>query len=188
MRYRQQITRSRVHGEDAPYGAWLRVQSRLASTSWVVTNSDYKMHKYLNTIDGQGSREIQCLMEVEVKSNGAYPGLSQIDTYWKFHSTINKHSRVNRQKVVNFGISFLRLQRQTPEDSDWMEWGRFNEEGQILWSRIDLQQHMNLIDFVIDPDKLTPYQFRRHHKTTKVLVHERTPLGFEAQRYLVNKS
>lgn len=191
MRYRQTITRSRIYGEDSPTTAWMRQQAEISSFEIVVTDKDLKIHRHLNCVDGQGTRDIQCLMELEIKTRKSVPTWTQSDTYWLWHSTINrcgKLVKIKSQLVVNYGVSFWRLEKLTPEDSDWMEWGRFNEQGKIVWRRISLHEWFKLIRFEINPDTFTPQQFRRHHKTTKILVHERTPLGFEAQRYLINKS
>lgn len=191
MLYRQTSTKSRVYGEDTPTTGWMRRQTEISSREIVITDKDLKIHRYLNCIDGQGTRDIQCLMELEIKTRGAVPNQSQSDTYWLWNSTINRPGKVVKVKtklVVNYGVSFWRLENLTPEDSEWMEWGRFNEHGVINWRRISLHEWFRLVRFEINPDTLLPQQFRRHHKTNRVLIHEQTPLGFVTDFLLTNNS
>jgi hypothetical protein len=188
------MTRDRLFGSDAPFMSWCRSCKLLPSWSadcgWVQTDVDSFIHRYLTCVDRQGTREVQPMMEIEVKTRSGNLTASQIDTYRKKHATTIPHLKWNGQWLVNYGVSFVRMDGTSPVDSQSMMWGRFKRSSltEIAWHEIVLEQLIDLLRFELNPDTLAKNSFRRHHKTRKVLVCEETPLGFIADRELTARS
>ena len=188
------MTRDRLFGSDVPFMAWCRSCKLLPSWSpdcgWVQTDVDTFIHRYLTCIDKQGTREVQPMMELEVKTQGGDLTNSQVDTYRKKHATTMPHLKWRGQTLVNYGVSFVRMDGTSPEDSTWIKWGRFNRSSlqEIVWHDIEFDQLIQLMRFELNPDTLSTNSFRRHHKTRKVLVVEKTALGFVAERELTTRS
>jgi hypothetical protein len=188
------VTRDRLFGSDVPFMQFVRQCDLLPSYSqdcgWVQTDVDSFIHRYLNRVDKQGTREVQCMMEIEVKTRQGNLTDSQIDTYRKKHATIIPFLKWNRQLLFNYGVSFVRMDGTSPADSQWMKWGRFKRvcTFEIEWRDICLEQLISLLRFDLNPDTLLENKFRRHHKTSTVVVAEQTPLGFVAERDVVNRS
>jgi hypothetical protein len=188
------MTRDRMFGSDVPFMAWCRSCSLLPSSSqdcgWVQTDVDTFVHRYLTCVDKMGTREVQPMMEVEIKTRSGGLRDSQIDTYRKKHATIIPNLRWNGQTLVNYGVSFVCMDGTTPTDSTWIKWGRFRRTlaCEIAWHEITLDQLIQLLRFDLNPDTLAANTFRRHHKTRSVVVCEETPLGFVAERHLVKRS
>jgi len=188
------MTRERLFGSDVSFMAWCRSCELLPSWSkecgWVQTDVDTFIHRYLACVDNQGTREVQPMMELEVKTRSGSLTASQVDTYRKKHATTIQHLRWNGQTLVNYGVSFLRMNGTNPVDSTMMTWGRFKRPSlaEIIWREIILEQLIKLMRFELHPDTLAEHSFRRHHKTQSVLVAEEMPLGFIAEREVITRS
>lgn len=156
-----------------------------------MTDADVTIHRYLSEVDGLGTRIVQGIMELEIKTRGGKPTDSQLDTLRKKHATTftNRCIEIDGNAVRNFGVSVLSLGGTTPDDSKTMLWGRFNGHScKMDYRPIDKKHLVSLLRFELHPDNFTPRPFRRHHKTQQVLVQEKTPLGFWIDRELEIKS
>lgn len=188
------MTRDRIYGSDAPFMAWCRSCDELPSYSrecgWVQTDVDTFLHRYISSVDGVGTREVQCMMELEVKTRGGELTTSQADTYRKKHAMTIPSLKFYGQSLVNYGISILRLDGASPTDSKLFNWGRFqrSSDTEIFWRQITAEQFIHLLRFEIHPDTLKEISFRRHHKTSTFVLRERTELGFSVDRNFINRS
>lgn len=188
------MARDRIYGSDTPFCEWMRACTELPSYSdtcgFVATDNDVTIHRYLTPVDALGTREVQSLMHIEVKTRGGPVHDSQKDTLFKKHCCMNRPRalRVKGQLVRSFGVSFLFMDNTSPDNSVVMEWGRFDRTGQIFCRGIDVATLVALLRFDIHPDTLTPQAFRRHHKTRELWVKETAPLGFEYHRPVIHRS
>jgi hypothetical protein len=130
------------------------------------------------------------MMEIEVKTRSGNLTPSQVDTYRKKHATILPHLKWNGQVLVNYGVSFVRMNGTSPSDSTQILWGRFvrSSVSEINWIEISVEQLIALLRFELHPDTIAKNSFRRHHKTRRVMVSEETPLGFSVDRQITNRS
>ncbi len=68
------MTRMRSYGQDLPFCDWLRHHEGLPAVSadcgFVATDVDLAIHRYLTEVSGSGTREVQNLMQLEVKTRG----------------------------------------------------------------------------------------------------------------------
>jgi hypothetical protein len=144
----------------------------------------------MTSVDNQGTREVQAMMETEVKTRSGNLTQSQVDTYRKKHAMTMPYLQFRGQAIFNYGVSFVRMDRTSPLDSTTLEWGRFNRHSdfQIIWKNIACEQLIKLMRFELNPDTLLANSYRRHHKTRKVLLSEEMPLGFVAERELIARS
>jgi hypothetical protein len=180
------MTRSRIHGEDSPFGGWLRSRPELPSTHLVATDLDFSIQRYKTHVDGEGSRDIQSMMLLEVKTRSGKPKESQLETLWLTHRSAETQSRTNPIKfngkiLKHPGVSILSLSGQTPDDSIEINWGRFTKDRHrplLHWKKINVSQLIKLLNFEIHPDNFEPNIYRRHHKTMTVTRMEVQPLGF----------
>lgn len=184
------MTRQRIYGSDVPFMAWMRDQGDLPSYSKtcgvVSTDVDCWIHRYMTEVDSIGTRNLQAIMFLEVKSRGGQPSPSQLDSLRKVDA-FRKTADRSLQCVINCGVSVLRLSNLSPDDSEVMYWGRFSK-GKLSYRTIDKSQLLLLMRFELHHDNLTPRPFRRHHKTSEFMVEERTPLGFTVQRPVIKRS
>src|SRR5262245_4336255 len=96
-------------------------------------------------IDRNGSREIQCMMHVEVKREGEEFRFSQVDTL----STMNqffgrKFKKVAGNLVFHWGVGILRLSGRTPETSNVIRWAplpksHVTDEARLHYRNIDVE-------------------------------------------------
>lgn len=125
------------------------------------------------------NRTVQCLMIIEVKTNGSLPAKSQKDTL-NILSQVIRNRRSNRNKRIRyqienrpsrvystlqnkwmpirlFGAHLLRLEKNSPLDSTWMEWDRR--------MKISISDLEGLLKFELDPDDPSQeYTLRIHHR------------------------
>ena len=195
------MTRDRVWGADVPFCAWLRKQSYLPSYSAVkgvvATDVDLLIHRYLDTLDTTGTRQLQSLIKVEVKTRGGHPSTSQLDTWLQDHLCVRESILYAGSYVRHWGNAILSLSGEDPDDSDQKIWARF-PKGSIQLSKcgwndlvkhdIDTVQLLRLLAFELHPDSLTEHPFRRHHKTHKIVRDTKTPLGFVTQERVTVRS
>lgn len=185
------MIRERVFGTDPDFCAWLRKQEKeLPSYSknigFVASDVDITLHRYLTAIDGIGSREIQAMMMLEVKSRNGKPSFSQLDTLYKWHLLSNMRKKLGNTLLCGFGVSVLVMSGTDPDNSETMQWGRFkpSDNGKLSYREINLFQLYKLLKFELHPDNLTLQPFRRHHKTTAISVVEQMPLGFQVEKII----
>lgn len=184
------MTRCRSYGEDTPFSEWMRSNPRMPSYSsecgFVATDNDFTLHRYMVSRDAMGTRDIQPIMQLEVKTRCGVPSKSQQDTLWKRH--MFRGQRGSSPVIWNFGVYVLSMMDERPDTSAEMRWGAFTKSGSLRWTSIDLLQLEKLLLFEIDPENLKPQAFRRHHKTQENLVKTISPLGFEYLKPVVTKS
>jgi hypothetical protein len=194
------LTRSRMFGSDVPFCAWLREQKDLPSYSsaigFVATDVDLIVHRYLTEVDSEGTRQIQALMHLEVKTRSGVPHDSQLDTLCKLNLFHGKRD-LPHVHLRYWGVSVLSMDGTTPDNSRTMYWARFPESrnGQTprRWDNLNVQsishaQLIGLLRFDLHPDNLTRRPFRRHHKTMEVVVEEMMPLGFTVEKTVIKRS
>jgi hypothetical protein len=177
------MTRDRIFGEDTAFSGWLRSQEQIPSSLVVATDCDYVIHRYKNCVDGVGTREIQALMILEVKTNNGEPRFAQLDTMWLHHrflNSSNKRIRENGKTATHHGVSFLSLSGTTPANSETMRWGRFGQAKAINWKKVDEPTLTSLLRFDLHPESLSPNPYRRHHKTSVIEQLITFPLGFSS--------
>jgi hypothetical protein len=192
------MVRDRIYGNDVPFSDWCRrmgKQGQLPSVASdgcavVLTDVDMTVHRYMTPVDKIGTRQLQALMEVEVKTRNGNPTRSQLDTYAKKHVTTRLVTKVGGVQVFNYGISFLSFSGTSPDDSESIRWGRFNKnEPNISWKTIDEDTLVKLLRFDLHPDSLQKHPFRRHHYISDAFTRRKVlPLGFEVEETVVVRS
>lgn len=191
------MTRGRVYGSDTPFCAWMRTCPDLPSHSknfgFTSSDNDITVHKYMTSVDSIGTREVQAIMQVEIKTRCGKPEESQMDTLSKLN-LFKGYKRVNGTHINFFGVFILVLSGTKPENSKRMWWGKIpegkvcNNASNLIWVPVDKDKLIKLLRFDLHPVSLTTNAFRRHHKTREILVTETTPLGFECDRILIKRS
>lgn len=201
-------TRSRVYGSDVPFCAWLRHCKCLPATSYdssfglSVYDNDLTLHRYCTKVDTRGTRLVQMMMQLEVKTRWSsergtgWPTDAQLDSLCKLNAFAGRKIR-RGQTVRNFGVFILLLSGTSPDNSQQMRWGvlpvdDFLEERadykSIPWRPMDRAVLIQLLAFQIHPRTLRPLDLRRHHKTQVLMVRERLPLGFMSNRLVTVRS
>jgi len=186
--------RQRIYGSDLEFMAWIRSQtaelpSHSVKLGVTVNDVDCCIHRYLvDTNETYGTREVQAIMFLEVKTRNGEPIAHQRDTWRKIHALSTSSVRVPETRlspaklIRGFGVSFLSLSGATPDNSIQIRWGRYNgktiDDCNIAWRDIDKNTLFRLLRFDIDPDRFQSRWWRRHHKTKEVVELEQTPLGF----------
>lgn len=188
------MARDRIYGSDVPFMAWCRSNSDLPAFSrdcgWVQTDVDTFVHRYITSVDSQGTRDLQCMMEIEVKTRSGMPSWSQEDTLRKKHLTTKPEVRINGQLVKNMGVTIVSMDGVTPDDSETITWCRFEQEPphRLKKMEVSVQQFSELIKFELHPDTLNSKPFRRHHSTRRYVEMTTAPLGFEVEMNIVERS
>lgn len=139
------------------------------------------MHRFFTHVDGKGTRDVQCQMFVETKSNGAELGDEQRDvlhmvnqcvrtTPWlKQKTNVGRFAKGHGQNVRrvfsvkngrtielrHYGVHLLRMSGSNPDNSEWLIW---DDE------TVDVQTLIKLLRFDLDPDTLKPMDLRRHKR------------------------
>lgn len=184
-------TRDRIFGSDVPFCAWMRSCKLLPSFStdcgFVATDTDAFIHRYMVSIDSVGSREVQPMMMLEVKTRQGDPSDSQLDTLRKINMFSGSKRLKDGTTVRRFGVAFLKMSGTSPDDSQSMWWGRFKNDA-IRWKPINARQLIDLLRFDIHPDSFTRKPLRRHHLTQDVITRQRMPLGFETEVLVTRRS
>ena len=191
------MTRERIYGSDTEFCDWMRKCKDLPSFGndfgFVASDNDITVHRYLTAVDNIGTREIQSIMQIEIKTREGKPSESQIDTLAKLN-LFNGIKKTNGQHVVFFGVFLLILSGTSPDNSDCMWWGVLPKNSIIkcasyaTFHLIDKRQLIDLLRFDRHPRNLDPNAFRRHHKTREIVVIEKSKLGYEFERRIINRS
>lgn len=159
----------REHTVETDFERWVRNHRQLDSVreSIVRFDLDVLLHKYqTKEVDGKGSRDIQFMMFVEVKTYMATPSRSQVDTLSilnqilrnrspNIHSTPRRqvsrqvrrvHSKIlGREVAIHlWGGHLLQMDGTSPESSTLMLWDN---------SPIDTDRLLELLRFVRNPDR-----------------------------------
>jgi hypothetical protein len=174
------MTAIRRDGSDTPFSAWLRAHPALDSIKerLSVSDCDYWIHQYRAHRDRVGSRAVDSIMLVELKTFCADVGYAQRDTLHLVHQLLRHASvrpdgrrrtlRLDGQKagerriVRCFGVHTLRISSDRPDRSSLMYW-----DGRV----IDEQTLVEILSFLRDPD--APMRSlsteRRHHAPHPVM-------------------
>ena len=160
---------------ETSFSRWIRNRKDLDSLEigLSVMDMDYVIHRFRREKD----RTFQCIMIVEVKTRGAEMTDSQRDTAYTLgqimrnrrhtpsknllHQSGNGLSQVHSAYIKqmvwlrNYGVHVLTFQGLGPDDSAWIKWDK---------QEIDTEQLAALLRFDLDPDTLSPMDWRSHHK------------------------
>lgn len=192
------MVRERMYGSDTDFCAWMRRCKDLPSYGdtfgFVASDNDLTIHRYKTSIDSVGTREVQGIMQVEIKTRRGKPSSSQIDTLTKLNLFCGDR-KLGNINIRFFGVFVLVLSGTSPDDSDCMWWcsspkDRFLSDAKHLRiSSISRSELIEILRFECHPRNLsdkTP--FRRHHKTQHFIEKELTPLGFEVDKIITKRS
>ena len=159
---------------ETAFGRWVREHPELESHDGYTTcDHDLRWHKFRTEL----GRNFQLMMNIEIKSFGAYPTKSQLDTMhienqllrnrrqtptkemvWQAGTApLQVYSRMNRCRVWvrHFGVHLLRFSHQGPDDSEWIKWDK---------KQINAETLLGLLKFDLDPDTLRAMDWRSHHQ------------------------
>jgi hypothetical protein len=170
------------HPAENSFNAWVRSHRDLDSVKDGITrfDCDVLLHRYKFTQDGKSSRELQCLMFIEVKTHGANASPAQRDTLGILSQALrNRRKNINADKcgrhlgdhvppakaysvilnrdikLLMYGGHLLRMSHNTPEDSDWMTWDDNPQKSSHDFDEnrvINPDELVMLLRFEIDPD------------------------------------
>jgi len=190
------MTTQRRHGEDTPFGAWVRRQPKLDSRNdgLTVNDIDWIFHNYSPPIDGKRTREVQIMMIVEVKTLSAIPGPSQKETLFFTHQRTKGMGTVTgcrgqSVRLWHFGAFVLRLSGLSPTDSNEMSWGKFGDNGELLWRRFTaVDELIEVLGLRLNPDTFSMLETRPHHLTREITMWTQTPLGFWTEEKILKRS
>ena len=196
------MTRERIYGSDTEFCAWVRTCKELPSFSQdfgvVACDNDVTIHRYMHSVDGIGSRDVQSIMQIEIKTKrgnpkSGKPSNSQMDTISKLN-LFEGEKDVDGQHVRFFGVFLLVLSETTPDNSESMWWGVIprgvcvSNATLLKWRLINRDALIKLLRFEIHPVNFARNPFRRHHKTREIVSTETTELGFEVERKIIKRS
>ncbi len=171
------MTRPRRDGNEPPFNQWFRDNPRLDSIkeSLSVLDSDLWDHKFRIHSDRRGSRDVQHLSLIEVKTFEAELTEAQRDTLWVITTALMRkkegcnrpfifqmphyfrngsNRRCNLRTVWCWGAHVLRMSHDSPQSSGWMMWDK---------KEIDVEMLEELLRFERDHFTLRPRSDRRHH-------------------------
>lgn len=191
------MTRQRVYGSDTEFCAWIRNCEKLPSISkefgMSVSDNDITLHRYLTEVDSVGTREIQALMQLEIKTRRGKPAFSQMDTLSKLNMFAGQ-KQTDSGLVRFFGVFLLVMSGTHPDNSERMWWGSIpqglvtGDATKLVWTRIGVDELIEILRFDKHPTSLTRRPFRRHHLTKEVVEVVKMPLGFEVEQKVISRS
>ena len=188
------MTRPRIYGSDVEFCRWLRDCKSLpshdsaAGVGVVASDVDLFLHRYMMSVDGVGTRQVQAMGFLEVKTRSGDIGESQSDTLWKAHMMSKGQSAFDGIVLRHYGVAFLFMDGTSPDDSDNMEWGRFQKDRSVLRKPITFSCLIELLRFDRHWHNLARNPFRRHHKTRTIYGTDVAPLGFEVATVVQERS
>lgn len=191
------VTRQRTFGSDTPFCAWMRRCKDLPSVGadfgFAASDNDLTVHRYMTSVDGLGTRDIQSIMQIEIKTRRGEPLRSQLDTLSKLNLFAGQ-KYIEGQHIRFFGVFFLVMDGTSPDDSRLMWWGTLpknavvDQAREIQWRRIGYAQLVGLLRFDLHPGTFERHVLRRHHKTREIVSVDRMPLGFLTETRLIVRS
>lgn len=191
------MTRERIYGSDTEFCEWMRNCKDLPSVGrdfgLSASDNDVTLHRYMTSVDQQGTREVQALMQIEVKTRRGKPTTAQMDTLSKLNMFCGQKD--TDQGVVRFfGVFLLVMSGVDPDTSEYMWWGVIpkglieQDAAKIEWHQIDKQKLIELMRFDRHPRNLKTLAFRRHHASRTIYEQQQTPLGFEVWKPVTHRS
>jgi hypothetical protein len=190
------MTTSRRDNEGTRFGLWLRQQEQLDSTEHglAATDIDMILHRFAPHIDAVGTREMQLMFALEVKTYSKQCTTSQQETLFFNHQLLfNRRTLVhdlygNKRTLWHFGWYLLELDGECPESSSTLIWGKFTPKGE--WNKIEISENtlIALLGLTKRPDTLRKLDLRRHHKTRAIVIKERMPLGLVVSTLVMKRS
>lgn len=167
------MTRTRIHGSDVPFCAWFRAQPDLESNDVGISFSDVDViiHRYKIEQFGIIDRQIQAMMNLEIKTRGWCPERqepAQLDTFGKMdlccRNTIEVQGKNSIETIRHFGVFFLHMDGTNPDDSTRFTWYHFEEQKsgknwRLIPHTITKDQIVQLARFELNPFSMTPMQF-----------------------------
>lgn len=142
------------------------------------TNSDLWVHKYRTHVDNIGTRELQHIMLIEVKTFGRRVPSAQADTYHLIDQVLRRKDRKyfrrmtgEKRWVRTWGVHYVTLSGDAPDTSAWITWDA---------KPIDVTTLEELLRFERNPDTLKPRTDRRHH-TASQSARMQHKLNFDAE-------
>lgn len=192
------MTRERMYGSDTDFCAWMRRCKDLPSYGddfgFVASDNDLTIHRYKTSVDSIGTREVQGIMQIEIKTRNGKPPASQTDTLTKLNLFCGDKT-VNGVSIRFFGVFVLVLPGTHPTETELMWWGAspkdkfLSDAKHMTWSKINYQELIDLLRFERHPRDLRERNpFRRRHKTTQFVEVEKTPLGFDVEKIVTKRS
>ena len=184
-------------GRDKPFCDWLRLNRGLDSytISLYSCDIDQIFCKYKTSLDGQGTRDIKCMMEIEIKTFGAKPDNQQAEVLYFKHQLMNRkgwfYSNLLNKKITlwHFGQYVLQiLDGARPDDCSGLNWGKFEKNGELRFYPIKERHLIRLLKFNVNPNTFEPISFRRHHKVQKIEYLETRGLLFPQWRTITKRS
>jgi hypothetical protein len=147
----------------------------------------------MQSVDAIGTRMVQGLMQIEVKTRRGFPSPSQMDTLSKLNLFCGEKV-VDNCYVRFFGVFVLSMSGLCPDTSEHMWWGvipkgrHIDNATKMSSKKIDKTKLIKLLRFDIHPRTFEANTFRRHHKTQTIIQVEKAPLGFEYERAITKRS
>jgi hypothetical protein len=135
------------------------------------------IHRHKTLVDGVGTRELQLMMQLEVKTCNEHLGNLQKDTLYKQHFCSHREMQFPGQWVRHFGVAVLSMDGTMPDDSTLLLWGRFNHCGRLIWREVEKAKLIELLRFDVDPDSLRQIGFSRNTANGSILMYELDDLG-----------
>jgi len=183
------MVRPRIYGSDTEFCKWMRDHPSLPCVGddfgFVASDNDLTIHRYKTCIDSMGTRDVQGIMQVEIKTRNGEPSDSQIDTLSKVNLFCGDRS-TNGVSVRFFGVFVLSMSGVSPDCSDEMRWGSIprgraiGSSAYVDWEKVDVATLIDIMRFERHPRNLRDTKpFRRHHKTREFVEIEKTELGFD---------
>lgn len=169
-----------IYAKEGLFKQWMRGHPGLLSEDGLcVFDIDFLVHKFKVPFDDKRkTRQVQCMMMVEIKTFGADLRPAQEDTM-RILSMVMRNRRTNEHRKTTirkqigglankvyssmlrrevslrlYGVHVLQFEKTSPLNG-WMKW-----DGKLIIE----DQLVGLLNFDIDPDSMLPIDFRRHHK------------------------
>jgi len=173
------------HTQETAFERWMRNHHELDSrkSGIVRFDLDLLLHRYLTPGDKKGTREIQAVMFIEVKTRGGILRPAQKDTLGMLQQVLrnrrrNIHSSKKGPHAKNhcpltrcwshllgrdiilrmFGGHLLEFECDSPDDTGWIAWDKKTINEEML---------LRLLRFELDPDTLKPIDWRRRYSDFK---------------------
>ncbi len=183
------MTRPRVFGSDMPFLGWLRGQRDLDASRMGITVNDVDVfvHKFKVHTDKFGTREIQLMFDLEIKSHDGAPDANQRQSLFFRHQRIRTQDKNRggegcfkpvattdfldgKEKLfIHYGCYLLQLSGNTPDNSSTMRWCRFDKRGVYHPTVLSMEMLKSILRFETHPFTIRPLEFRRRHNTQEIV-------------------